>query len=99
MSAQNTNHTFSQWATLLVCICVFGVLMGRRPEAHSPEIRAVIAGVAFAIFVVGIGVFHYRKTEPNQAPEPTSTAVTPPAVAGDRASGTRGSSERWADET
>ena len=33
-----------------------------------------------------------RKTEPNQAPEPTSTAVTPPAVAGDRASGTRGSS-------
>jgi hypothetical protein len=27
----------------------------------------------------------------NQAPEPTSTAVTPPAFAGDRASGTRGS--------
>jgi hypothetical protein len=33
------------------------------------------------------------KTEkPNQALEPTSTAVTPPASAGDRASGTRGSS-------
>jgi hypothetical protein len=29
--------------------------------------------------------------EPNQALEPTSTAVTPPASAGDRASGTRGS--------
>ena len=29
--------------------------------------------------------------EPNQALEPTSTAVTPPADAGDRASGTRGS--------
>jgi len=29
---------------------------------------------------------------PNQALEPTSTAVTPPADAGDRASGTRGSS-------
>ena len=28
---------------------------------------------------------------PNQALEPTSTAVTPPADAGDRASGTRGS--------
>jgi len=27
----------------------------------------------------------------NQAPEPTSTAVTPPAVAGDRAIGSRGS--------
>ena len=33
-----------------------------------------------------------HEKEPNQAPEPTSTAVTPPAVAGDRASGTRGSS-------
>ena len=31
------------------------------------------------------------KTEPNQALEPTSTAVTTPASAGDRASGTRGS--------
>ena len=31
------------------------------------------------------------KKAPNQAPEPTSTAVTPPAAAGDRASGTRGS--------
>ena len=34
----------------------------------------------------------YLKKQPNQAPEPTSTAVTPPAVAGDRASGARGSS-------
>ena len=32
-----------------------------------------------------------KRIEPNQALEPTSTAVTPPAVAGDRASGTRGS--------
>ena len=32
-----------------------------------------------------------NETEPNQALEPTSTAVTPPADAGDRASGTRGS--------
>jgi len=32
---------------------------------------------------------HMKK--PNQALEPTSTAVTPPADAGDRASGTRGS--------
>jgi hypothetical protein len=32
-----------------------------------------------------------EKNSPNQALEPTSTAVTPPAVAGDRASGTRGS--------
>jgi len=31
------------------------------------------------------------KGVPNQALEPTSTAVTPPASAGDRASGTRGS--------
>ena len=33
-----------------------------------------------------------QNNRPNQAPEPTSTAVTPPAVAGDRASGARGSS-------
>jgi len=32
-----------------------------------------------------------KEKEPNQALEPTSTAVTPPANAGDRASGTRGS--------
>ena len=37
-------------------------------------------------------LYLYRKsTRPNQALEPTSTAVTPPADAGDRASGTRGS--------
>ena len=33
-----------------------------------------------------------KDRRPNQAPEPTSTAVTPPATAGDRARGTRGSS-------
>ena len=33
-----------------------------------------------------------KTNEPNQALEPTSTAVTPPAIAGDRASGARGSS-------
>ena len=33
-----------------------------------------------------------ERIRPNQALEPTSTAVTPPADAGDRASGTRGSS-------
>ena len=32
-----------------------------------------------------------KPSAPNQALEPTSTAVTPPAIAGDRASGTRGS--------
>ena len=36
-------------------------------------------------------LIYEKKTEPNQALEPTSTAVTPPADAGDRASGTRGS--------
>jgi hypothetical protein len=36
-------------------------------------------------------LFESAKKPPNQALEPTSTAVTPPAVAGDRASGTRGS--------
>ena len=35
--------------------------------------------------------FSDEKKSPNQALEPTSTAVTPPADAGDRASGARGS--------
>jgi len=37
-------------------------------------------------------VLRAKDKEANQALEPTSTAVTPPADAGDRASGTRGSS-------
>jgi hypothetical protein len=36
-------------------------------------------------------ILKQKKKEPNQALEPTSTAVTPPASAGDRASGARGS--------
>jgi hypothetical protein len=35
--------------------------------------------------------YQKQNKAPNQALEPTSTAVTPPAIAGDRASGTRGS--------
>ncbi|HEY0944736.1 MAG TPA: hypothetical protein VGD81_05695 [Opitutaceae bacterium] len=37
-------------------------------------------------------VRYFRKEEPNQPPEPMRTAVTPPADAGDRASGAHGSS-------
>jgi hypothetical protein len=76
MSAKNTNHTFSRWVTLLICICVFGVLMGLRPEAHSPHIRACIAGVAFVILAVGIGVFRHRKTEPNKTSRDNARDVT-----------------------
>ncbi len=39
----------------------------------------------------GLPIPDNKKTEANQALEPTNTAVTPPAVAGDRASGARGS--------
>jgi len=79
MSVQKNNRTFSQWAILVVCICVFGVLMGLRREAYSLLIRAGAAGVATAILSVGVALFSRRKTKPNQAPEPTPTAVTPPA--------------------
>ena len=63
---------------------------------------AVWSGFGFA---TGMCIAYFRrrkKKQPNQAPEPTSTAVTPPAgrlrratpgePAGDLASGTRGSS-------
>jgi len=53
-----------------------------RNSGDSPESRE---------FFKRLKAFRVWKEKPNQALEPTSTAVTPPAVAGDRASGTRGS--------
>jgi hypothetical protein len=50
---------------------------------------AYTANISYYVLMDG-RVISPKKTA-NQAPEPTSTAVTPPADAGDRASGTRGS--------
>ncbi|ACB76328.1 hypothetical protein [Opitutus terrae] len=52
---------------------------------------------SFTILAVLLMYVHFRKTvavfrsRPNQASEPTASGVTPPAGAGDRAAGSRGS--------
>ena len=65
-----------------------GPSKGAQFVTWEQDIAAGILAIAGSIYVISTA----KKTEPNQAPEPTSTAVTPPAVAGDRASGARGSS-------
>ena len=71
-----------------------GSIEVKRPDAGY---FAVLGFLAVVLAIPGLllllpGIRRQFETEPNQSPEPTSTAVTPPAVAGDRASGTRGSS-------
>jgi hypothetical protein len=83
------NKNYHPWLALVCACVVFGVLMELRAEMHSIWLRSAIAGCAFASY--GIALFYIIKMKPNQALEPTSTAVTPPASAGDRASGARGS--------
>ena len=88
---------FSEWI----------MTVGRLSESYSPlairyyvvpRLHPGLEGLipAFCMLCVGIIMFAITpkkgKKKPNQALEPTSTAVTPPASAGDRASGTRGSS-------
>jgi len=59
----------------------------------SLSILWLIPWLLFAVFskILREAAKPEAKNEPIQAPEPTSTAVTPPADAGDRASGTPGS--------
>ena len=59
---------------------------------YSRQIYALLGGIPIVVAAIWDCFLPKQKTEPNQALEPTSTAVTPPASAGDRASGTRGSS-------
>jgi ascorbate-specific PTS system EIIC-type component UlaA len=68
--------------------------LDRRPFATKVTFVgfSIIVGCAFVWMVAVKPFLEGMRNEPNQALEPTSTAVTPPAVAGDRASGTRGSS-------
>ena len=85
-------------AAFIVANGLFAVVRYRERGALSAgDWRAIAVCLAVSLLIVGAVVcllrllVHAKKTEPNQALEPTSTAVTPPAVAGDRASGTRGS--------
>jgi hypothetical protein len=89
----------SIWLAIAMC----GILAG--VGEHIGMLFAIhyiggAIGAALGWFLVQLVLIHatlpyvreaLMKTEPNQALEPTSTAVTPPASAGDRASGTRGS--------
>ncbi len=73
-------------------------LLEPSPSLTAFGLRILALGV---LAYLGFQILYGRETRryltketipPNQTPEPTSTAVTPPADAGDRASGTRGSS-------
>jgi hypothetical protein len=85
----------------LLCFCIsvgtaWSLYAGIREGQWAAGFRCFTlvvfcAGVYF-ITVTRLAALEAIEAEPNQALEPTSTAVTPPAVAGDRASGTRGSS-------
>ena len=74
--------------TLALVIYTGAVLITGKNSASSGHLSG------FALTWIAINYLNRRigKKAANQAPEPTSTAVTPPADAGDRASGTRGSS-------
>jgi hypothetical protein len=65
-------------------------------HAYNATVNAFIAkkygqGALEALREEARQISYQKYTRANQALEPTSTAVTPPADAGDRASGTRGS--------
>ena len=69
-------------------------LLAERKELEPKESRrlSVLSSLVFVLAVLfGVLAILSGQKKPNQALEPTSTAVTPPADAGDRASGTRGS--------
>jgi len=61
----------------------------RKDQVNSERYIVFIVSKRSAVSLPSISE---ENKKPNQALEPTSTAVTPPADAGDRASGTRGSS-------
>ena len=60
------------------------------PDLKKKMQKDGVTPIAFSDSFFSLSLFAGEKP-PNQALEPTSTAVTPPADAGDRASGTRGS--------
>ena len=79
-------------------VVAIAFLVGLAPSHFffEPGLLGELQFLAFVLVLITIAVWLFLRlypieTEPNQALEPTSTAVTPPAVAGDRASGTRGS--------
>ena len=95
------------WAVSLEMFVLFTVIVMPQLEAGHVDTGPLIFAVPFSIAMdflfawlafrqTGRRVIAWylkeRGIAPNQALEPTSTAVTPPASAGDRASGTRGSS-------
>ena len=49
------------WGWLVLSIICFGVLMGFRSEIHSIWIRALVAGIAFALLIPAIRQFHRSK--------------------------------------
>ena len=49
------------WAWLALSIALFGVLMAFRSELHSIWLRALVAGVAFAVLYPAVRGFRHKK--------------------------------------
>jgi len=82
--------TIGEYVGLPVMGAAFALGHLRLPQ-YAYSALFPLCALIWAWFVYLILAAFFQKKEPNQALEPTSTAVTPPASAGDRASGTRGS--------
>jgi len=63
MSRNRATKTFFRWVTFLICICIFGVLMGLRADVISNWARAGLAVAAFVVLVIGGVLVKSRKRE------------------------------------
>jgi LysM repeat protein len=68
-----------------------GAKIARALRMTMADLLALNPGVNFTKLKVGQILVVSVPDEPNQSSEPTATGVTPPAGAGDRAAGSRGS--------
>jgi hypothetical protein len=48
------------WAWLVLSVVLFGLLMGFRGEVHSIWLRALVAGIAFAVLYPSIQGFRHK---------------------------------------
>jgi len=86
------------WPLGIAFVASLGLIAQTASNATYIRVSAYVISLLMAVFGC-LGSWLWRRLAydhdqkaPNQTLEPTSTAVTPPAIAGDRASGARGSS-------
>lgn len=60
-SASSSGKHSRPWAWLVLSALVFGALMAFRSELHSVWLRALVAGVAFALFYPAVHGFRHKR--------------------------------------